>query len=101
MQISTGCLSGISVLRTVPPNTEVFLRSLREKQILVWATGIQKEIGVSEQFYRNNEATIILKRNKIQRNVLCMAFFFQIKAPLSLKNVWLPPIFCLDTKSTF
>ena len=31
-------------LRTVPPNTEVFLHILMwEKQILVWALGIQKE----------------------------------------------------------
>ena len=30
-----------------------------------------------------------------------MAFLFQIEALLSQKNAWLPPIFCLDTKSTY
>jgi len=29
----------------------------------------------------------------------CMAISFQIKARLSLKNVWLPPIFPLDSDS--
>ena len=28
-------------------------------------------------------------------------FFFQIEALLTLKNVWLPQIFFLDTKRTF
>ena len=44
------------------------------------------------------KATIILKSSKMQSNV--WHFFFLIEALLSLKNVWLPPIFFLDTKST-
>ena len=30
-----------------------------------------------------------------------MAFFLKLKLNLSLKNEWLPPIFFLDTKSTY
>ena len=38
-------------LRTVPPNTKLFLHSMWEKQILVLATGIQKKkMGVEEHF---------------------------------------------------
>ena len=39
------------------------------------------------------------KNSKIQSNVW-RVFFFQIEALLSLKNVWLPQKFFLDTKST-
>ena len=46
--------------------------TMREKQILVWVIGIQKE----------------------------MAFCSKLKLLLSLKNAWLHPIFFLDAKST-
>ena len=59
---------------------------------------------------RDNEATIILKKDKIQDSVwrflfvvvvfVFSCFFFQIEALLSLKNAWLPQILFLDTKST-
>ena len=71
--------------------------TMREKQILLRAVEIQKENWGNHAFFRDNEATIILKSSKIQGNV--WRFFFQIEA-LSLKNAWLPQIFFLDTKST-
>ena len=46
--------------------------SLREKQILVAVIEIQKENwGGTTHFFRDNEATIILKSSKIQNNVWC------------------------------
>ena len=54
--------------------------TMREKQILA------------------SKKKIILNSSEIQSNVWR---FFQIEALLSLKNAWLPPIFFLDTKSTF
>ena len=72
--------------------------TMQGKQILTRAIEIQKKkLGVITFFFRDNEATIILKNSKIQSNVWG---FFQIEALFSLKNAWLPLIFFLDTKST-
>ena len=70
----------------MPTNTEVFfaqLMTLREKQILARASGIQIENWGGHA--------------KMQSNVWHL--FSQIKALVSLKNAWLPQIFFLGTKS--
>ena len=94
-------------LRTVHPNTEVFLRSLW----LCWKSRFEfglliskKKIGASGTFFRDNCATIILKAVKCKAMYKsCMAFFFsklKLNILLSLKNAWLPPLFVLDTKNS-
>ena len=64
---------------------------MQGKQILARAVGIQKEIGGTHAFFRDNQATIIQKSSKIQGNV--WHFCFHIEALLSLKQAWLPLIF--------
>ena len=64
--------------------------SMRGKQILARAIEILKEIGGNHAFFRDNEATVILKNSKIQSNIW---HFFQIEALVSLKNAWLRQIF--------
>ena len=69
---------------------------VRKKKILVWATGIQKEPWDSRAFLK-----IIRKLDqKAVKYKVMFGVFSQVEALLSLKNVWFPPIFFLDTKST-
>ena len=76
----------------------MWFMTMRGKQILARAIGIQKENWVSGTFFGDNEATIILKNGRIQSNV--WRFSLKIEPLLSLKNARLPQIFFSDTKST-
>ena len=93
-------------LRTISPNTEVFLHILMwVKQILVWATGIQKENWgyIAEVFFGIIKRQFFQKCSKMQSNLWCL--FFQIRVLLSLKmhgdpqfSFWIPRAlakFCL------
>ena len=77
--------------------------TMRGKQNLSSAIEIQKENWGNRAFFRDSEATIILKKKTVKYKLLYgvfFFFFFQIEALLSLKNAWLPPIFFLGTKSS-
>ena len=49
--------------------------------------------------FRDDEATILLKKKTVKYRAM-YGIFFQIEALLSQKNAWLPHIFFLGTKST-
>ena len=96
-------------LRTVPTNTDVFLRGFVYdcvgkgiKQILARAIEIQKpKLRLTMHFFEIiKQQFIILKNSKIHLAMDGVLSFFQIEALLSLKNAWLPQIFFLDIKST-
>ena len=56
----------------------------------------KKKIGGNHVFFRDNKASIWKKLHTLLFNLL---LFRLIVAKLSLKNAWLPPIFCLDSNS--
>ena len=68
---------------------------MRGKQNLASALGIQKEnLRVTVHF---SEIIKVQFGKKKRHTLLCFVLFFRIiVAYLSLKNVWLPPIFFLD-----
>ena len=58
----------------------------------------KKKIGGNHAFFKDNLSTIFAKSFKLQA---MYDVLYQTEAQLSLKNALLPPIFFLDSKSTY
>ena len=72
--------------------------TMQAEQILARAIEIQKEIWGEPRIFRDNyKQQLFLKTVKYEE---MYGVLFKIKAFLSLKNTWLPPMFLVDTKST-
>ena len=83
----------------VSTNTRIFLRGLklcresRTSQVLLVS---KMKIGGNHAFFGGNKASIWKKRHTL----LCILLLFRIIVAYQfLKNVWLPPIFFLDSNS--
>ena len=86
----------------VPTNTGIFLFSMRRKQNLASALGIQKEIWGNHAFFRDTKASIGGGGGGGRHTLLCILLFSRrTVASLFLKKkiAWLPPIFFLDFNS--
>jgi len=93
----------MTVLRTVPTNKRYFFpgvwlcRKRRSQQVLLKS---EKKTGGNHAFFKDNSWIISVKSLKIQSNVW-RSFSNWSVINFSLKNVWLPHIFFLDTNGTY